>query len=109
MRRDDFLREYRRRHLKKRDDSLQRDYTELPSSRSEVEPFQYYIPDELRGRDIAELSSTLKNIWLEEREKGRKQALELAKNMKHDPITSDLSMREIEEFNDIVTRRFNRH
>ena len=75
MRRDDFLREYRRRHLKKQDDSLQRDYTELPSSRSEVEPFQYYIPDELRGRDIAELRSTLKNIWLEERKESKRWGL----------------------------------
>lgn len=79
----------------------------LSSSRSqEVEPFQYYIPDELRGRDIAELRTTLKNIWMEEREKGQKQALEVAKNMKHDPITSDLSKVEIDEFNGIVSRRF---
>ena len=113
--RDDFLREYRRHHLKdivKRDDvSSQRDLNNttslLSSSRSqEVEPFQYYIPDELRGRDIAELRTTLKNIWMEEREKGQKQALEVAKNMKHDPITSDLSKVEIDEFNGIVSRRF---
>ena len=111
-RRDDFLREYRRRHLKsiKRDHSFERDVSSLSKSSSgdrPCSPFQYYIPDELRGRDIAELRSTLKNIWTEEKERGRKEALERAKKVKHDPLISELSKREIEEFNAIVTRRFN--
>ena len=41
------------------------------------------------------------------KERGRKEALERAKKVKHDPLISELSKREIEEFNAIVTRRFN--
>lgn len=70
----------------------------------EKEPWFYEMPDELRGRDVADLRLQLKHIWTEEYEKGVKEAEQYARTHKDDSITATLSGSQLLEWNSMKQR-----